>query len=103
MSALRKLQDAYREASAGGRWFSVEFIKRDGSLRKMVCRSGVTSHLKGGKLAYDPEKYNLMTVFDAQKRDYRMVPTDPSLVVRVTGRGSVLFEGGDGHGQGGDE
>jgi len=95
LSALRDLATAYRIASEGGRWFSVEFIKRDGSLRKMVCRLGVKSHLRGGKQAYDPQQYNLMTVFDAGKLDYRMVPTDPNRVLRVKGRGTILFENND--------
>ena len=34
--------------------FSVEFTKKDGTLRKMVCRLGVKKHLKGGELGYDP-------------------------------------------------
>jgi hypothetical protein len=53
--------------------FGVEFIKKDGSVRKMNCRFNVKSHLKGGELAYDPSEYDLMTVFDMDKKNYRMI------------------------------
>jgi len=59
--------------STNGRVFSVEFTKKDGSLREMNCRLGVTKHLKGGELAYDPKEYDLMTVFDMASNGYRMV------------------------------
>lgn len=90
--AKKELIDAYENASEGGRWFSVEFIKKNGEQRRMICREGVHRHLKGGDLKYDPEKYDLRTVWDAEKEDYRMIPTDPSRVIRVKGRGTVLFE-----------
>lgn len=87
-----ELRQAYNRASEGGRWFSVEFIKKNGEYRRMIARTGVRQHLKGGELRYEPEDYELRTVWDAEKEDYRMVPTDPSRVIRVKGRGMVLFE-----------
>ena len=53
--------------------FSVVFLKKDGSIRKMLCRFGVKKHLKGGKLAFDPIKRGLLVVFDMQKEAYRMI------------------------------
>ena len=55
----------------GNKIFSVEFIKKDGSLREMVCRLGVTKHLKGGSLGYHAEDYNYLIVFDMTKKEYR--------------------------------
>lgn len=57
----------------GNKIFSVLFQKKDGTLRKMVCRTGVTKHLKGGELAYDPIEKGLLSVFDMQAQDYRMI------------------------------
>lgn len=56
-----------------GTIFSVSFVKKDGSHRDMVCRLGVTKHLKGGEQAYDPEEYALLCVFDMQKSAYRSI------------------------------
>jgi len=58
---------------SNGKIFTVTFIKKDGSLREMNCRLGVKQHRKGGELAYDPKKYNLIVVFDLQKMNYRMI------------------------------
>ncbi len=57
----------------GGKIFSVEFIKKDGTLRKMICRLGVKKHLKGGSLGYDAEALNYLTVFDLQSEEYRTI------------------------------
>lgn len=54
-----------------GKFFSVEFTKKDGTLRKLHGRLGVTKHLKGGKKGYDIS--NLLTVFDMQIKQYRTV------------------------------
>jgi hypothetical protein len=68
-------EQAIREAveKAKGRIFSVEFTKKDGTLRKMVCRTGVKAHLKGGELPYDPMTKGLLPVFDMVAQDYRMI------------------------------
>jgi len=39
----------------------------------MVARLGVHKFLKGGSLKFDPKNVGLMTVFDVQKMDYRMI------------------------------
>lgn len=64
-----------RILATNGRFFSVSFVKKDGSLRKMVARIGVKKYLRGGenKLANHP---NLVTVWDSQKRDYRSINLD---------------------------
>ena len=59
------------EAGKNGKFFSARFVKKDGSTRDMVCRLGVTKHLKGGTSNLDPNKY--LVVWDAQKREYRSI------------------------------
>lgn len=56
-----------------GRIFSVYFQKKDGSMRKMVCRRGVKAYLKGGDLPYDPKAKMILPVFDMAIADYRSV------------------------------
>jgi hypothetical protein len=69
----------------GNKIFSVEFTKKDGSLRKMVCRMGVKKHLRGGELGYDPEHLNYLVVFDLQAEEYR--------TINVNTLKSLTFEG----------
>jgi hypothetical protein len=54
--------------SLGGKFFSVEFIKRDGTTRLMLCRVGVTKYLKGGKRTVGND---IQVVFDIHKMQYR--------------------------------
>lgn len=56
---------------AGGRFFSITFVKADGSTRKMVCRLGVTQH-NGGKSS-DEFNYSLLTVYDVQSKGFRNI------------------------------
>ncbi len=56
-----------------GKIFSCEFLKKDGSNRKLVGRTGVKSHLKKGKKAYVAEDMGLITVYDFGVKDYRAV------------------------------
>ena len=53
--------------------FSVVFLKKDGTIRKMNCRFGVKKYLKGGSLSFDPIKRGLLVVFDVNKKAYRMI------------------------------
>lgn len=52
----------------GGKFFSVEFIKKDGKTRVMLCRVGVTKYLKGGKRTANND---VQVVFDMHKMQYR--------------------------------
>ena len=58
-----------------GRIFSSVFIKKDGTHRLMNARLKVTKHLKkeAKPRPYQQSKYNLITVFDMQKKSYRMI------------------------------
>jgi len=56
-----------------GKFFTVTFIKKDGTTRVMNARLGVKAYLKGGELPYDAASKGLIPVFDIPKRSYRMV------------------------------
>lgn len=73
--------------NSNGRFFAVDFIKKDGSERHMIARVGVVKHLRGGKKT-TPD--NLITVFDVQKKEYRCF--DPN---RVTHFKCGIMELGD--------
>jgi len=49
-----------------GAFFTVTFVKKDGTTRTMNARLGVTRYLKGGELPYDPKPKGLLPVWDAQ-------------------------------------
>ena len=75
------------------RVFAVDFIKRTtGGKRHMVCRYGVRIGLKGVGLAFDPDAYQLIVVWDVEIRKYRMINIPGMrgiLITRKSSDGSV--------------
>lgn len=67
MTELRNLLD-----TTNGKVFSVHFIKKDGSLREMVCRNEVTKGTVGGSNGHE-DKPHLYTVYDMQAQGFRCV------------------------------
>ena len=74
--------------------FSIQFEKRDGTLRNMNARIGVwrgpsgdenNTHAADAIMSYDPTDYHLKTVFDMQKRQYRNIPTDRVTKITIVG------------------
>ena len=60
-----------------GKVFGVQFVKRTtGEVRKMSARLGVRKYVTGEGLKFSPIKKNLVTVFDMNKKGYRMIPLD---------------------------
>jgi hypothetical protein len=68
-------QELLRE-ELGSKFFTVEFIKKDGSLRKLNGRLGVTKHLRGGTKSFRDADFNAITVYDIRAKGYRTVKLD---------------------------
>ena len=67
-----------------GSLFSVVFSRRgDGTERRMTCRTGVYAAAKDGRLAFDPRTRNLISVFDVRKNQYRFIPSERILCLRI--------------------
>ena len=76
--ALKMIHDTH------GRIFSAQFIKKDGSTRKMIARIGVSKNLKGGTNGASA-KNNLVTVYDMAKGGYRMINLKTLLTLKASG------------------
>ena len=71
---------------AGGTIFSVDFEKRDGSLRTMTCRMDVQKGVKGtGEGWRRGDERPLRTVYDMKAAGFRTVPTDRVIRIKVKG------------------
>jgi|TARA_R110000824_G_scaffold627_12_gene3936 hypothetical protein len=73
-SPKQKSADSMRrivEATVQDKIFSAEFVKADGTVRKMNARLSVKKHLKGGKSCNT--KDNLLTVYDLKSKGYRNI------------------------------
>jgi len=56
-----------------GKFFSVEFVKKDGSVRKMTARLGVRKGITGKGLAFNPAEKDLMVVWATDRKKHRMI------------------------------
>ena len=62
-----------KKAVSTGRFFSVFFVKLDGTVRVMNCRTGVTCYMKAGSTPCEnTEPDNVLTVWD-RNNGYRCV------------------------------
>jgi hypothetical protein len=59
--------------ATNGKFFSVSFVKKDGTTRRMTARLGVKKDIKGVGLKFNPSERNLIVVFDIHKKAYRMI------------------------------
>lgn len=85
MGLLRKDQAKTFLENTKGRFFTVEHIKKDGTVRKTNARVGVKKYLKGVGLSYDPAKKGLLTVYDIQAKGYRTVNLNTVMNIRFKG------------------
>jgi hypothetical protein len=83
MSKKITTQDLLEKLQTTKKIFTVTFIKKDGTQRKMNARLGVTKHLRGGTLPYDPKSKALLPVFDMQANEYRMVNTQTIISAKI--------------------
>ena len=78
-----------------GKIFSIQFEKRDGSIRNMTARTGVwkgpggdeeSPRVSGAGMGYNPSDYDLATVFDMEIGDYRHIAYDRVTKITVAGQ-----------------
>ena len=69
--------------NSAGKIITVEFIKKDGSLRVLNGRLGVKKHLKGGSSTLDPAQY--ITIYDMKNEGYRAVNRSTIQSVTIAG------------------
>ena len=67
---LFKNVDEFKK-TVGGKFFTVEFTKKDGSTRILNGRLGVKKHLRGGRIRYNASEKGNIIVYDTVEKDYR--------------------------------
>ena len=72
--------------STRGRFFGVTFVKADGTLRNMTCRTGVSKHTSGGGLKYNPTERGNVIVWDTSVKGYRTIKLDRLVSLRFGGK-----------------
>ena len=68
---FNKKMNIIKKVSQNGKIFSVEFIKKNGDVRKMTVRKGVTKFLRGGGYNTVSHLPQYMTLFSINDNGYR--------------------------------
>ena len=76
---------AFLSDETGGRIFTVTFRKKDNSERTINARRGVTKHLTGGSLRYNPEDKGVLSVYSLKDEGYRMINLDSLISFKIGG------------------
>lgn len=61
------------DSVGNGKIFFVEFKKKDGTFRRMTARRNVKKGVNGNGMSYRPLGKGLLTVFDMDKNEHRMI------------------------------
>ena len=69
-----------------GRFFSAVFEKKDGTIRKMVCRTGVSKGVSGAGLKYNARERGNVIVWDVKVKDFRTIPLRRLIDLQVNKR-----------------
>jgi hypothetical protein len=70
-----------------GKFFTITFVKKDGTIRTINGRTGVKKHLKGGVSTLDKDKF--LTVYSIADAGYRAINKNTILTISIGGM--VLF------------
>lgn len=73
------------------RFFTISFIKKDGSLRTINGRLGVTKYLKGGNSTLDSNKF--LTVYSLADKSYRAINKASIISIKQDGLLLVNLKG----------
>jgi hypothetical protein len=67
------------------KFFSAEFIKKDGTVRYIYGRSGVKKHLKPNAKpqSYKPSEMGYLTIWDMGKKEYRLI--NSQTIIKING------------------
>jgi hypothetical protein len=72
-----------------GRFFTVDFIKKDGTARTMNCRTGVHKDLRGGECAIPRHMLKgrpYVVVWDMVAEGYRVFNVETATSLRINGK-----------------
>ena len=66
---------------SAGRFVTVVFEKKDGTIRTLTGRMGVTKWLKGGQSTLDKDQF--ITIYDVVNKGYRAINRDSIMSVTI--------------------
>lgn len=65
-----------------GKFFTVTFVKKDGTIRTMTARTGVKKGVTGTGLKFNPSERNLKVVWSCDAKTFRMININTILGIK---------------------
>ena len=69
-----------------GKFFTVTFVKKDGTIRTMTARTGVRKGVTGTGLKFNPSERNLKVVWSCDAETFRMININTILNIKFKGK-----------------
>ena len=69
-----------------GKFFTVTFVKKDGTIRTMTARTGVKKGVNGNGLKFNPSERNLKVVWSCDAESFRMINLNTILGIKFKGK-----------------
>ena len=92
MKRINKQQLTNLIQGTNGKFFSLVFVKKDGSDRHMTARTGVSKGVTGQGLKYNPADYGMVCLYDTKAKGYRMVKLEKVKGIQVEGQTYVVCD-----------
>lgn len=72
--------------NTAGKFFTVTFVKKDGTIRTMTARTGVKKGVKGTGLKFNPSEKNLKVVWSCDAETFRAIKLNSILGIKFKGK-----------------
>ncbi len=73
METISKVSAFLLVERSKGKFFTITFIKKDKSERRMTARIGVKKGVNGQGMKYNPSDFGMKPVYDMAKLEWRMI------------------------------
>jgi hypothetical protein len=76
--------------SSKGKFFTITFIKKDKSERRMTARIGVKKGVNGVGMKYNPLDFSMKPVYDMGKLEWRMINFKTATRLKINKKDYVI-------------
>ena len=76
--------------SSKGKFFTISFIKKDKTERRMTARIGVKKGINGQGMKYNPLDYGMKSVYDMANLDWRMINFKTATKLKINKKDYII-------------
>lgn len=76
--------------SSKGKFFTISFIKKDKTERRMTARIGVKKGVNGQGLKYNPLDFGMKPVYDMANLDWRMINFKTATKLKINKKDYII-------------